>query len=128
MCILDFIKALLYEFHYDCIKNKYKYGNSSRLLFTETDGLMYEIKTKDIYEDFSMDTKMFDYEDFSMDTKLFDFSNYSAKSKYYHGSNRSVFHKIKDKTATVASEKCGRLKQKMTFFLKWKIIHDSSEH
>ena len=66
--------------------------------------LMYEIKTKDVYEDFSMDTKMFD------------FSNYSAKSKYYHGSNRLVFHKIKDKTATVASEKFGRLKQKMTFF------------
>ena len=72
MCILDFSKTLLYEFHYDCIKNKYKYANSSRLLFTETDGLMYEIKSKDVYEDFSMDTKMFDYEDFSMDTKMFD--------------------------------------------------------
>ena len=95
MCILDFSKTLLYEFHYDCIKNKYKYANSSRLSFTETNGLMYEMKTKDVYEDFSMDTKMFD------------FSNYSAKSKYYHGSNRLVFHKIKDKTATVASEKCG---------------------
>ena len=72
MCILDFSKALLYEFHYDCIKNKDKYANNSRLLFTETDSLMYEIKTKDVYEDFSMDTKMFDYEDFSMDTKMFD--------------------------------------------------------
>ena len=36
----------MYEFHYDYIKNKY--SNNSRLLFTDTDSLMYEIKTEDI--------------------------------------------------------------------------------
>ena len=51
MCILDLSKVLLYEFHYDCIK--IKYSNDSRLLFTDTDTLMYEIKTEDVYEDFS---------------------------------------------------------------------------
>ena len=30
MCILKLSKALMYEFHYDCIKNKH--GNNSRLL------------------------------------------------------------------------------------------------
>ena len=35
MCILDFIKELMHEFHYDSIKNKY--GNKARLLFTDTD-------------------------------------------------------------------------------------------
>ena len=50
MCILDLSKVLMYEFHYDYIKNKY--GNNSRLLFTDTDSLMYEIKTEDVYEDF----------------------------------------------------------------------------
>ena len=50
MCILEFSKVLMYEFHYDCIK---KYGNSSLyiLLFIDTDSLMYEIKTEDVYED-----------------------------------------------------------------------------
>ena len=34
----------MYKFHYDNIKNKY--SNNTRLLFTDTDSLMYEIKTK----------------------------------------------------------------------------------
>ena len=53
MCILE---LLMYEFHYDYIKNKY--GNNSRLLFTDTDNLTYEIKTEDVYEDFNNDKEM----------------------------------------------------------------------
>ena len=53
MCILELSKVLMYEFHYDYIKNKY--GNNSILLFTDTDSLMDEIKTEDVYEDFSND-------------------------------------------------------------------------
>ena len=39
--------------HYDYIKNKY--GKNSRLFFTDTDSLMYKIKTEDVYENFSND-------------------------------------------------------------------------
>ena len=51
MCILELSKVLMYKFHYDYIKNKY--DNKSKLLFTDTDSLMCEIKTEDVYEDFS---------------------------------------------------------------------------
>ena len=78
----------MYEFHYDHIKNKY--DNKSKLLFTETDSLMHEIKTEDVYEDFSSDKEMFD------------FSNYTIKSKYYDNSNKLVISKMKDETADVA--------------------------
>ena len=44
MCILGLRKVLMYEFQYDHFKNKY--GHNARLLFTDTDSLMYEIKTK----------------------------------------------------------------------------------
>ena len=67
MCILELRKVVMYEFHYDHIKNKY--DNDSTLLFTDTDNLMYEIKTEDVYEDFSNDKE------------IFDLSNYSTKSK-----------------------------------------------
>ena len=33
--------------------------NNSRLLFTETDSQMCEIKTEDLYKDFSKDKEMF---------------------------------------------------------------------
>ena len=41
MHILDLSKVLMYEFHYDYIKNKY--CNNSRLLSTDVDSLMHEI-------------------------------------------------------------------------------------
>ena len=53
MCVLELCKVLMYKFHYDYIKNKY--DNKSKLLFTDTDSLMYEIKTEDVYEDFNVD-------------------------------------------------------------------------
>ena len=59
MCILELSKVLMYEFHCDYIKNKYR--NNSKLLFTDTDSLMYEIKTEDVYEAFSSNNEMFDF-------------------------------------------------------------------
>ena len=51
MCILELSKVLMYEFNYDCIKNKY--DKKQRLLFTDTCSLKYEMETKNVYEDFS---------------------------------------------------------------------------
>ena len=99
MCTLELSKVLMYELYFGYIKNKY--GNNWRLLFTDTDSLMYEIKTEDIYEDFSNNKEMFD------------FSDYSTNSKYYDNSNKLVIGKIKDETAGAAIEEFVRLKPKM---------------
>ena len=46
MCSLELSKVLMYKFHFDYITNKY--DNKSKLLFTGTDSLMYEIKAEDV--------------------------------------------------------------------------------
>ena len=63
MCLLELNKVLMYEFHYDYIKNKY--DNKSKLFLTDTDSLMYEIKGEDVYEHFSSDKEMFNFSSYS---------------------------------------------------------------
>ena len=101
----------MYEFHYDYIKNKY--DNNLRLLFTDTDSLVYDIRTEDLYENFSNDKE-----------KINDFSNYSTKSKYNDNSSKVVVGKMKDKTAGVAIEEFVVLKPKIYLYL----VDDNSEH
>ena len=67
MCILEWSKVPIYEFHFHYIKAKY--GSKSKLLFTDADSFMYKIQTENAYDNFSKNKDMFD------------FSNYSAKSK-----------------------------------------------
>ena len=47
MRILHVSKVLQYELHFDYIKNKF--GNNSGIIFTDTDSLMSEIKTENVY-------------------------------------------------------------------------------
>ena len=61
--ILDISKTLMFDFHYNYIKKKY--GQKAELLMTDTDSLMYLIKTDDVYYDIKKDVK-----------KKFDTSNF----------------------------------------------------
>ena len=53
MIILDLSKSLMYDFHCNYIKTKY--GDKTKLLFTDTDYIAYEIKTKDFYKNINPD-------------------------------------------------------------------------
>ena len=55
MSILDILKTLMFDFHYNFIKKKY--GPKAKLLMTDTDSLMYEIHTEDFFEDIREDIK-----------------------------------------------------------------------
>ena len=76
-----------------------------RLLVTDKDILMYEIKAEDAHEDFSKDKE------------IFDFSNYSTESKCCDDSNKLVVGKRKDETGGVTIKEFAGLKPKMYSFL-----------
>ena len=69
VCFLDCSKLLIYEFHYKYIK--VEYVSSAKLLFTDTDRLVYKIETDGIYKNRSM----FDLFDYTEDSKFFDLVN-----------------------------------------------------
>ena len=85
MCILELSKTLMFDFHYNYVKKKY--GDKAKLLFTNTDSLMYEIRTKDFYEDIKGDVK-----------DRFDTSNYPSNhpSGIPTGCNKKVPGMFKD--------------------------------
>lgn len=60
--VLEYAKQHLYKFHYDFIKNKYQ--NKVRLCYTDTDSLLYFIKTKDFYKDMKDEITNFDTSNF----------------------------------------------------------------
>ena len=80
--ILDLSKTLMYNFHYDYVKPKYR--DKARLLFTDTYSLCYEIKTENFYEDIADDV-----------LKRFDTSNY-PKENPIAGHNKKVIGMMKD--------------------------------
>ena len=59
------------NFHYKYIKSKF----DAKLLFTNTDSLVYEIKAVDVYDDFYRDKNLFDFSDYPLNSKFFDPAN-----------------------------------------------------
>ena len=86
--ILDLSKTLMFDFHYNYIKKKYK--DKAELLFTDTDSLMFQIHTEDFYKDISYDIQ----------TK-FDTSDYPPNhpSGILTGANKKVIGMFKDEVA-----------------------------
>ena len=104
MCILDLSKTLMYNFHYNYIKNKYE--EKAKLLFTDTDSLTYEIEAEDVYQDFWNDKD------------LFDNSDYSENSKYFNKTNKKVIGKFKDEAAGIPITEFIGLRSKMYSYIK----------
>ena len=95
--VLDLSKWLMYDFHYNFIKKIF----IAKLLFTDTDSLIYEIKSENVCKEH------YKWKD------LFDFSNYSKDSTFYDDTNKKVIGKMKDEYGGAIIDQFIGLKSKM---------------
>ena len=81
--ILDLSKIVMYEFHYNYLKQKYPEGLT--LCYMDTDSLIYNIETDDFYKVIAEDVK-----------DIFDTSGYNPNRTLPVGLNKKVIGLMKD--------------------------------
>ena len=87
----------MYDFHCSFTKRRF----DAELLFTDTDSLTYEIKSEDVYEEFSKHKH------------LFDFSNHPKDSLLSDPTNKKVIGEMKDQLEGEIIDESVGLKSKM---------------
>ena len=80
----------MYGFQRKYIKNKF----DAKLLFTDIESLIYEIKTRDVCEDFYEDKNLFDFSDYPLDSKSFDRVNKSVIGKIKNEFNGKIIREF----------------------------------
>ena len=82
--ILDLSKLTMYKFWYGVLKHRY--GSRVRLCYTDTDSLLFEAQTENIYKDMMEDSVHYD------------FSDYPKGHPMQSDKNKKVVGKMKDET------------------------------
>ena len=80
---LDLAKCFMFQFHYQTMKENMK----CKLLYSEADSFLYEIETKDLYQDLAFNSEL---------RKQFDFSNYEEGHSLFSNAQKKETLKFKD--------------------------------
>ncbi|XP_023213631.1 uncharacterized protein LOC111616454 [Centruroides sculpturatus] len=99
-CVLELSKLHMYQIYYEVFKNYY--NDRVKLLYTDTDSLILEIYTDDIYDDFKNNLP-----------NIFDFSNYPLDHPLYSEENKNELGFFKDEAKSFAISEFVGLKAKM---------------
>ena len=100
--ILDLSKMHMYSFWYDYMKPKY--GDRVKLLATDTDSILCEVTTPDLYKDMELDRNLFDRSEYKKEGLLW---------WMFDDTNKKVVGKFKDETKNVPISSFVGLKPKM---------------
>ena len=99
--ILDLSKTIMYEFNYDYMKRKYN-ESDLKLLYMDTDSLVFNIKTEDFYKDIAEDVET-----------RFDTSGYEPNRPLPIGKNKKVIGLMKDELGGKIKKEFISLRPKM---------------
>ena len=108
MTILENSKILMYDFFYNQLKARY--GENCGLVYTDTDSLILDIQTEDVYEDMKQESWMYDT------------SNYPKDHQLYSDTNKKVLGKMKDECGGDVIEEVVAVRSKMYSVLSKKNI------
>ena len=100
---LELSKLHMYKLHYHHMMKKYG-PEKAKLLFTDTDSLMYQVTTDDLYQDMQSDLD------------LYNTSNYPRGHPLYSSINKKVIGKLKDETGELSIVEWIGLRAKMYSF------------
>ena len=106
--------------YYEYIKNTF----DAKLLFTDRDSLIYEIKTEDVYKDFYGNKNLFDFIDYLLNAKFFDQTNKKVIGKMkdeFRGKIISEFVGLRSKMSSLISAEI-RHKEFVDFLFNRKVI------
>ena len=87
----------MYNFHYNIMKEHF--GDRVKLLYTDTDSLIYEIQSENVYKEFASQ-KLQDY---------FDFSKYSDSHVSFEGMTKEAIKELKERNCAIP----GKFKDEM---------------
>ena len=99
MTILENSKILMYDFFHNRLKAKY--GQKCELIYTDTDSLILNTQTEDVYKDMKEDSW------------LYDTSNYPKDHLLYDDRNKKVLGKMKDECWGDVIEEVAAVRSKM---------------
>ena len=85
MSILDLSKYLMSDFYYNQLQGQY--GDRCQLLYTDTDSLLLEVQTEDVFRDMASNAE------------LYDTSDYPPEHRLHVIANKKVLGKMKDECA-----------------------------
>ena len=103
--ILELSKLLMYKFHYDYVLKTF----DARLLFTDTNSLVFEIRGGNVYDQCFLDRELFDFTGYSKDSVYFDDSNMKKLGKMkdeFNGNKKDKFVGLKSKMYSLISGNC----------------------
>lgn len=98
--VLELSKLHMLQYHYEEILPTYG-ADKVKLILTDTDSLVYQIETEDLYADMRKKSH------------LYDFSNYPKFHKNYNSCNKAVIGKFKDELGGQPMKEIVGLRSKM---------------
>ena len=105
--ILELSKWLMYDFHYNIMQKKYGFENVE-LCYQDTDSLIYDIKTEDVYKDMEENISF---------RRHFDFSEYPKDHVLHSDENKKVVGKFKDELNGLIMQEIVALKPKQYAYI-----------